>query len=236
MLPALAVMILVGAALRLAIGNKSMKVRMIPFQILACVAFLLEVGKQIVSLQRGYDLYHLPFHFCSIFIFALPFTAFYKGKYMSRVRAVTAALCGSVTLLMLIYPNLIYSAGNIMAFFTDYLSLHTVLFHNIVMFEFVLMVALRLHAPEEKGEQKAAILFTVGFCVVSAAMAHLLKTNYANFYKCNIPVFETLRLAVCDALGVVAAQLFYVSIVSILTVLFVWGTYWFYRLVRRVTK
>jgi hypothetical protein len=196
----------------------------------------LEIGKQAVSLSRGYDLYHLPFHFCSLFIFMLPIMAFYKGKHMQKVRAVTAALCASVFLMMLIYPSLIYSAWDITHFTSDYMAFHTVLFHNIVMFAFVLIVALGIHTPEQKGEQKAALLFIVCFCVISATMAQLLKTNYNNFYTCNIPVFEALRLAVQQALGAGAAQAFYICSVTVMDILFMWGAYWFYRLMRRITN
>lgn len=234
LLPALAVMLLIAGVLRGTIGKKSLKVRMIPLQILACILVLIEIGKQVLSLLQGYDLYHLPFHFCSLFIFAMPIMAFYKGKHAEKVRAVTSALCTAVFLMMLIYPNLIYGAGNITNFFTDYLSFHTVLFHNIVMFAFVLIVALGIHTPQPKGEQKATVLFTLCYCVVAATLAQLLKTNFNNFYTCNIPIFETARLAVEAALGSAVAQLFYVCVVTVVDILFVWGSYWFYRLMRRV--
>ncbi len=233
LLPAIAVMLVIAAVLRLTLGRRSLKVRMIPFQILACILFALEIGKQAVSLSRGYDLYHLPFHFCSLFIFMLPLMAFYRGKAEQTVRAITAAICASLFLLMVIYPNLIYSAGNINEFFTDYLSFHTVAFHNIVMLEFLLIVALELHVPAPKGEPKAAALFTLGFCAVSATMAQLLKTNYANYYSCNIPVLEQVRLSVQSVLGAGLTQLIYVLIVSLLNLLFVQLSYWLYRLARR---
>ena len=54
--------------LRLTLGKKDLKIRMIPFQILAVFIVLLEVGKQAVSLKLGYNPYHLPFHFCSLFL------------------------------------------------------------------------------------------------------------------------------------------------------------------------
>jgi hypothetical protein len=218
----------------MAIGGKSQKVRMLPLQILACIILIFEIGKQAVSFSRGYDLYHLPFHFCSLFIFALPVMAFYRGKHTEKVRAVTAALCAAVFLMMLIYPNLIYSAWDVTHFFSDYMAFHTVLFHNIVMFAFVLIVALGLHTPGQKGEQKATVLFTLCYCAVAATLAQLLKTNYNNFYTCNIPVFETLRLAVQEGMGAVVAQAFYICIVTVLDILFVWGSYWFYRLMRRM--
>ena len=232
LIPAVVLMIAAAAVLRVWIGNKEMRVRMIPFQVLAALLVVLEIGKQAVSLSRGYDLYHLPFHFCSLFIFALPAMSLYRGKYVSIVRGVTAALCASMTLLLLIYPCLIYSAWDIQNYFNDYMAFHTVTFHNIVVFEFILIVALGLHTPQPKGEPKAAAIFTALFSVVAASMAHLLKTNYANFYRCNIPPLENLRLAVQDAMGVVPAALLYALIVTVLQILFVLMCYWLYRFLR----
>lgn len=237
LLPAVAIMIVIAVALRVWLGKKDLKIRMIPFQILAVILFLLEIGKQVDSYLNGYDLYHLPFHFCSLFIFMLPIMAFYKGKHENTVRGITSALCGSVFLLMMVYPNLIYSAGNIKQFFTEYQSLHTVTFHNIVVFEFILIVALNLHTPAPKGEPKAIAIFTVCFCAVSASMAHLLQTNFNNFYTCNIPPLETVRLAVETSLGAGAAALMYVLIVTVLDIGFVQLSYLLCRgLLRLVSR
>jgi len=234
LIPALAIMLIIAAVLRLTIGKKDLKIRMIPFQILACAIVLLEIGKQAVSLSRGYDLYHLPFHFCSLFIFMLPLMAFYKGKHRQAVTAVTAAISGAMFLLMLIYPNLIYGAWNIQDYFKGYFDFHTVTFHNVVMLEFLLIVALDLHTPAPKGETMQSVWFITGFCVVSASMAHLLKTNYANYYTCNIPPLEAVRVSVQNAIGALPATLLYVAIVSALNIVFVIGSYWFYRLVRHL--
>ena len=186
LLPALAAMILITALLRHFWGDKPLRVRMIPLQILAVILVLLEIGKQALSFQRGYDLYHIPLHFCSLFIFMLPLASFYRGKHHLKVQAITCGLCASVTGLMLIYPNLIYSAGNVQGFFTDYFDFHTVIFHNIVVFAFLLIVGLNLYSPGHKGENKAVVLFIIGYCAVSAPMAQILQTNFNNFYSCNI--------------------------------------------------
>ncbi len=234
LLPAVAVMPLVGLLLGKVLAHRSEKVRMIPYQVIACLLVIIEIGKQAVSISRGYDLYHLPFHFCSLFIFALPVMAFYNGKYKQTVRAITASLCMAVFLLMLIYPCLIYSAWDIQNFFVDYMAFHTVAFHNMVMFVAVLTVTLPIHTPAPKGEPKAAALFMVCFCAVSATMAQLLKTNFNNFYTCNIPPLETVRQAVEAACGPVAAMLMYVVIVTVLDILFVQMSYRLYRLLRRL--
>lgn len=232
LLPSLGVMFLIAGVLRLALGKKSLSIRMIPFKILACIIVLLEIGKQVLSIQRGYDLYHLPFHFCSLFLFTLPAMAFYKGKHQKAVGAITSAVCGSLFLLMLIYPALIYSGDNIKEFFTNYFSFHTVAFHNIVMLAFLLIVALDLHTPAPKGETKAALFFTIGFCVISATMAQLLHTNYANYYSCNIAPLEAVRVSLQGTLGYGLTQVLYILIVSALNVVFVQLSYWTYRLLR----
>ncbi len=236
LLPALAVMIVISLGLRLLLGNKSWNVRMIPIQIIACLLLLLEVGKQAVSLSRGYDLYHLPFHFCSLFLLVLPMMAFYRGKGRSTVNAISAAVCTSLLLLMLIYPNLIYGPYNIKGFFTDYLDFHTVAFHNLVMLASFLIIALQLHTPQPKGEPKAVLLFVGGFCAVSASMAHILKTNYANFYSCNIAPLEAVRVSLQNTLGYVPTQILYVLIVSALNFGFVLMCYYLYKLLLRLTR
>ena len=235
-LPGLAVMFLLAFVLRKFLKDKPYQVRMIPISVIAVLLVLLELGKQGTSLVRGYDLYCLPFHFCSLFIFMLPLMAFWKGRGKQAVTAITTALCMSVFLLMLIYPNLIYGTWNVRDYFTDYMSFHTVTFHLLVMLATVLILALELYKPMPKGEVKAVVLYTLGFCVVAASMAHLLKTNYANYYTCNIPVLEQVRLAVEQVAGAVPAKLLYIVIVSGLNVAFVLGSQRLCRLAHKVLK
>lgn len=232
-LPALAVMLGLSLLLRKLLIGKDLKIRMIPIQVITLMMLLLEVGKQTVSFVRGYDLYHIPLHVCSLFLFIMPAMAFYRGKHQCSVQAVAAAFCTAVFALIMIYPNLIYSADNVRNFFRNYLDFHTVAFHNLVMLLFMLLLALDLHSTE-KGYGKAVVGFTACYCVVASSMAHLLKTNFANFYRCNIPPLEDLRLKVTETLGVVPTQLLYVLIVSALNVGFVLGAYQLYRLLNRL--
>jgi uncharacterized membrane protein len=214
------------------LGNKEQHIRIIPLQVIAVLLLLLELGKQVLSFVKGYDLYHLPFHFCSLFIFLLPLAAFYRGKGQNTVKGITAACCGAVTFLMLLYPNLIYPAHDLQRFFENYFSFHTVVFHNLVILAFFCIIALRIHTPE-KGEQKAILLFVVGFCIVAATMSQLLKTNYANMYTCNVPVLETVRLSIQGVLGYWPAQIVYVAVNTCLHLPFVWGSYHLYRFIRK---
>lgn len=236
LLPAVAAMLVIAALLGRWLREKPEPVRRLPLQIIAVILLLLEVGKQWVSASRGYDLYHLPFHFCSLFLFTLPVMAFYRGKHKAAVEGVTTSLCASLFLLMLIYPALIYSGNDVLRYTRDYMSFHTVTFHNLVMLAFLLILTLRLYTPSARGELKPAIWFTVVFCIVSASMAQLLKTNYANYYQCNIPPLEEVRLSLQGVLGAVPTQLLYILIVSLLNVLFVMLSYGVTRLALRLLQ
>lgn len=230
LLPSFAVMILTALFLRHFLKEKSDSARILPLRFVSIFLVAIEIGKQIVSFCNGYSLYHLPFHFCSLFIFALPVMSFYRGKHCRTVRGIVSAISASMSILLLIYPNLIYSAGNIREFFQEYISFHTVLFHNLVLFAFVLILALDLHPAQEKSAWKAVMVFTVCFCAVSATMAQLLQTNYNNFYSCNIPPLETLRISAQNTLGYGLTQGIYIVIVTILNILFVQISYRIYRL------
>lgn len=235
LLPALLVMIVLSVIFRRILGKRSLNTRMIPIQVIAVLLILLEIGKQVASFRRGYDLYHIPLHYCSLFLFTLPVMAFYKGKHRQTVYGVTAGVCGSLFLLMLIYPALIYSSWDIQNYFKSYFAMHTVTFHNLVMLAFLLIVVLGVHTPRAKGEVKEMVVFIGTFCAVSAAMAQILKTNYANFYQCNIPPLEELRLTIQKALGYWPTQILYVLIVSALTVGFTVMSYYAYKALRRLT-
>ena len=235
LLPAVAVMLLLTLVLRRFLGNKPLKVRIIPLQIVAAILVLIEIGKQALSFRNGYDLYHIPLHFCSLFIFMLPFAAFYRGKHQEKIRCIAAALCASVTGLMLIYPDLIYSAGNVQEFFTNYFSFHTVFFHNLVVLAFLLILGLNLYEPGQKKECRVVLWFIVGYCLIAAPMAQILQTNFNNFYSCNVPPLENIRLSLQASLGYGVSQTIYVGVLLVMHILFLMLCYGIYRGVRRLT-
>lgn len=233
--PSFIVMIILGVVLRVFLGKKSEKIRMIPFQICAVFLFILEIIKQVKSFQRGYDLYHIPLHFCSLFVYTLPLMAFYNGKYKDRVRGVTTTLCASLFIFMAVYPDLIYGSWNIDNFFKDFFDFHTVAFHTVATFTFVLIVALDLHTPDVKRDAVAVVIFMACYCAIAASMAQILETNYNNFYQCNIAPLQALKDALEPTLGAGITQLLYVLIVCVLDLAFTQGAYHFYRLMRFLT-
>ena len=69
LLPSLIIMLILSIVLKIWLGKKDEKYRMIPFQVVTIILLILEVFKQVISAIRGYDLYHIPLHFCSLFLF-----------------------------------------------------------------------------------------------------------------------------------------------------------------------
>ncbi len=234
LIPSFVFAIVLAFILRCFLIKKDLKYRMIPFQILAVFLFLIEIGKQAYSFSRGYDLYHIPFHFCSLFILMLPLSAFYKGKHRETVFSITAGICCATTLLLAIYPDLIYSAWDIEHYFENYLAFHTVTFHNIVIYQLFFILFLDLNKPQPKRDNKPLIIFMAVFSVIAAIMSQLLKTNYANMYSCNIPPLESVRLMVQNACGYAVAQIMYVSIVMLLHILFTLMAYHLYRILKSI--
>ena len=234
LVPSVIVMIIIALVLNKFIGNKPLKIRMIPFQILAVLLFISEIGKQVISFSRGYNLYHIPLHVCSLFIPLIPLMAFYNGKHKEAVRTITCSVTMALMMFMAIYPNLIYGSWNITNFFNDYFDFHTVFYHNVVIFEFILIIVLRLHHIGEGKHVRNMALLGVGFSAVAGTMSQILKTNYANFYTCNIGPINDFVNTIKDALGYTVGQTIYVIILGILHVLFFIGCYYLYRAIDKL--
>ncbi len=221
-------MLIIAVILRKFLINKPLKIRAIPFAVVSIILFVLEIFKQVLSFKRGYDLYHIPLHYCSILIF-MPLIAsiimLFSKKENSKLVGVATATTTATALLTVIYPCLIYGAGNIENYFNDFFDFHTVTFHTLVIFAFILLVALNLHIPNFKKYKWSIVVFILCFCLVSSVTAQLLKTNFANFYQCNIPPLESLRQLVASAVGYTPAQILYVLINSGLNLAFTIGSY-----------
>jgi hypothetical protein len=230
LIPSLIVMLILAVLLKLWLGKKDDKIRIIPLQIVTIILLILEVFKQVISIIRGYDLYHIPLHFCSLFLFLFPLMSFYNGKHKDKVRAIATTISASLFLLMIIYPELIYSGNNIANTFKGFFDFHTVAFHTIATFGFFIIVALKLHTPSFKRDMKAIILFFIGYSIVAGVTAQILQTNFNNFYQCNVPPLEELRLSILAVLGRPLTQTLYVLIVTIVDLVFVTISYNLYRL------
>ena len=138
---------------------------------------------------------------------------------------------------MTVYPNLIYSPGNIKNFFNDYFDFHTVFFHNLVIFEFILIIGLNLHSPDEnKSYLKHLLIASAIYATIAGVMAQLLETNYSNFYSCNIGPLNDLVNTIKDSIGYTAGQTIYVIVLIILHIAFFTGAYYLYKAVDKLAS
>ena len=221
LLPSLVVMIAVAWLLRRLLADKTERVRMIPFQII----------KQVRSLTIGYDLYHLPFHVCSVITVLLPVMAYYRGRFRQGVRAVTVALCAALFALMMIAPNAIYSDEAIQNALNDFGDLHTT---TLAIFAFVLAFALELYKPQPRRHVKGILIFSTAYCAIAAVLANALQTNFNNFKWCVFAPVEQLRLAWCAKFGDVVGQVMYDVPLSFLNIFGMLAAYMLYVCFTRV--
>lgn len=230
LIPTVIIMILITFLLSKLLKNKSYEVRMVPFKIIAGLLLLSEILKQVISIVKGYDLYHIPLHVCSLFIFLVPLMAFYRGKGEKVIRSLTCTVSLSLCIFMAVYPNLIYGPTCITNFFKNYFDFHTVFFHNLVIFEFILIIGLNLHSTKNLKHDKHVLIASSIYASTAGIMAQILKTNFSNFYTCNIGPINDFVNFVKDALGYGAGQTIYVIILLLLHVAFFYGSYKLYTL------
>jgi len=216
--------------------NKDEKIKNIPFMIISVFILIIEIIKQIVSFEDGeYNLYSLPFHYCSLFLYLLPLHAFYKGKYKKHIEAATFICCASLFLFMLVVPTVIYGEGAISNFMKSYIDTHTVVFHNVVCFYFMLMIALKTHEFETKRDLLVSSISLSIYCIIATILSYTLKVNFHNLRECNLGAVEQIRLSLVNSIGTMG-QVIYVFVIFIGTTLIAFISYFLTKLCIMLVK
>lgn len=216
-IPTFILMLVFAIVLRKLLINKSYETRMLPIKLIAVILVIIEILKQVISYRRGYNLFHLPLHFCSIFVYVMPLMAFCRGKHQGRIRTIASAAMQALFVGMLIIPNLIYLGSEIPDFFKDFFSFHTVFFHNLVMLAYFLTITLDLHKPEgSKKETLFVTEFGLGFVAIVATMAHVLDTNFSQFLKASADFIDETVKSMELSLGVTPTHIIYVATLAVL--------------------
>ena len=117
---------------------KPEKYRLIPIHIISVLLVSLEIVKQIIGNKGGFDLYILPLHFCGLFVFLFPAFSLCRDKSKRAIRLITTISGLMMIGVMSIMPNVVYGNDDILSFFDDFLSFHTVFFHNLVLLGVIL--------------------------------------------------------------------------------------------------
>ena len=218
LLPAIFVFAGIAIILGFCLSKKEEKTRQLPIKILSVFLVVFEISKQIYSLVIGYDLYNLPLHFCSIIVFLLPVFAFYNGKHSNTIKTFTSVCCLLAALVTIIYPTMVYSRESIRCFSTDFLCAHAVIFHNLIIFVTMLIMALNLNSFKTKHDILTIFVGCFSYSAVAGLVANLTKTNFNNFYYVKLPFLENIRISIVQSLGVGGQILYVITVAATLTI------------------
>ncbi len=232
-IPTLLAIIAVAILLRKLLLYKPIEIRLIPYKILSLIIFGLEIAKQTISMRVGYDTYNLPFHFCSIFVFFIPLCAFCTKGMRRYLFPFTTIASATLFLFMLVCPYYAYTDERIHIFTEDFFSFHTVTFHSIVIFTFILIIALRLYEPNIKTDFKHLLIGLTIYCLIGGTAAQIFECNFNNFYYCAAEFVDNIRLSIIENHGWAFGQTVYVFGVFIVTTIFSTVSYALYRLINR---
>lgn len=226
LIPVFLVIIISSYFLYQFLKNKDEKTRMLPIKIITIILLVLEFFKQLLSIIRGYDLYHIPLHFCSLFLYFLPLAVFYNGKYKETFKTLAGVISACLFLFMSIYPLLIYPDGDIdriKVFFKGediyaFFQFHSVVFHNIAIFPFFFFAFGNVCKHDTKKDIKAIVIAFAIYSVIAGTLANVIDTNFNNFKHCNADFLENVRVSLVNGMGSFG-QVIYVIMISIGTII-----------------
>ena len=230
LLPAVIVYIIIAFVLRVFLKNKSDRVKMIPSMVIGVILLGLEITKQIYNIIIGYEYKILPLYFCSQFCCLIPLMAFYFGKHKYVVRNVATTASMMMFLFLMLYPSSIYSEVLIKEFFNNFTAFHAVIFHNLVVLNLFIVIALSLNEFKSKRDVIANLITFGAYCVIAGILSQVLQTNFNNFYTNIVGWAEDIRLAFINQMGAFG-QALYVIIFSILILI---GSLFAYFVVRLI--
>jgi hypothetical protein len=183
--------------LRLLLIDKPYKIREIPFVVITVIILVLEVIKQTLEIIRGYNLFALPFHFCSLFIFLYPLAHFTKGKAKEYFQITASIYSFLVAIAMIFTPHLIVQT-RASHLFRDFSSFHNVTFHMLVSLYGFMSIALHMTKVNLKKNIITTIVSMSLYWAFAIPVSYALNTNFNNSLKSGFPPLEAWHQQVGD--------------------------------------
>lgn len=188
----LLVMVAVVAVLAFVLRHMSEHVRAIPTAIIAVVLIFIEIVKQRWNILGEFDLFYLPFHYCSLFLVVIPLAEL-CGTRMSRIfRPIATCMAFIVSVSMYVYPYGIMGRATEL-FGIAFKETHGFIFHHLIVLYFLFTVAMRLGKPRWRDALNVGLVGAI-YCAIAIPIAYKLQTNYGNILDSVIPIMEDLRL------------------------------------------
>ena len=220
LVPSFIIFILAAWFIGYKLKDKSERIQRLPLQIVTGLILILELWKQIRGFIVGYDLYWIPLHFCSLFLYTLPLAAYYNGKHKEALKVLAGIVASCLFLFMAVYPNIVYGDGAIVSAYNyitfqggGFSEFHSVTFHGLALFSFFLFVFQNICTFDTKRDLKVLLIFFLGYCLIVGTLSQVIQTNFNNFYHSNAPFLEDFRLSMIDKLGY-GGQIIYVLMIS----------------------
>jgi hypothetical protein len=189
----LAVILAISVILSLLLRGKDEKIKKIPFIVITTIILVLEIIKQTKNIIEGYDLWSIPLHFCSLFIYFFPIACFAKGKFQEFGKTMSLVCSAWLIALFYINPGSIIGGGTTQNIFASFSRFHTFFYHHLAMLYFFCAVGLKFYEIKKSSFLYVAIGFTI-YVLIAVPMAHILNVNFCNILTSNIPFMENFRL------------------------------------------
>lgn len=189
----LVIIIFLSVIINFCLRNKSEKVKRIPLLIITIIILILEVIKQIYNLVIGYNLWKLPLHFCSIFLFVFSFASFGKGTLRKIGDVISLSGGFAVLVAFLISPrNIIGNAcENVFANFDQF---HTFTYHFLVFFYLFILISSNL-VQAKFSDIKYIITTVLGYAIIAIVAGYSLNVNFCSVLHNNYSFLEAIRLS-----------------------------------------
>ena len=190
----LCILLIITFLLWLLLRNKGEAVQGIPFKIIALILLIGEVVKQIISIRQGYNLWHLPLHFCSTYFIWFSIAEFSKGELHLSMRNMSFVATFYLCAAMYSYPgSIVPHCDNI---FKDYFSAHSFFFHHLVILYLLLTIAFKRYKPQKKDALVWVGCFTI-YYALAFICAHTFEKNFFNILHSGPLTFiEPIRLKI----------------------------------------
>ena len=198
--------------------NASERVKRVPFLVITVLLLVGEVGKQVISIRRGYDFWNLPLHFCCTYVlwFSLAECSFGRFKQTMRNIAFVATLYLCVGLYLAPRGILGDACERV---FENYFTAHSFFYHHFIILYMMLSIAFKRFQPRKGDAWVWGVCFAVYF-TAAAVCAYTFQQNFFDILNSEpLPLFEPFRLtvgqAVYNACLAVVAGLFGVVFIRI---------------------
>lgn len=235
---AYSIIIFISVILGILLKNKSDKVKRIPLYIIGITLVVLEISKQIKNVagydyqtffsfitgeRSEFDLWGLPFHFCSLFIFWCLFQLiFMNSKKISILFDNLAFIWATfISVLVIFYPGMVFNAAINGVYQTGKIN-HTSLFHLLVVLYWGIALSLRTYKFDIKKVYQAPVCVLIYGAFVLPAV-HIFKQNYCSLYFPDgwdflVPIYEKGIVAYDGfliALGIILITIVYLALLGI---------------------